>query len=87
VPRFYFDLHNGIGLVADEGGRELANLEVVRREALKGIRSVIAAEVVKGKLDLTGKITVHDGNGGEVLIIAFDEALSITGRWIPPEAD
>jgi hypothetical protein len=84
VPRFYFNFHNSVGFVADEEGRELRNLEAVRREALKGIRSVIAAEVEKGRLDLTGKMTIHDGNHAEVIVITFDEALTIKGRWIPP---
>ncbi len=79
--------HNGAGFVADEEGRELQDLEAVRREALKGIRSVIAAEVEKGRLDLTGKMTIHDGDHAEVLVILFDEALAISGRWIPPEHD
>ncbi len=87
MPRFYFNFHNGAGFVADEEGRELRDLETVRREALKGIRSVIAAEVEKGRLDLTGKMTIHDGNHAEVLVIPFDKALTISGQWIPPECD
>ncbi len=87
MPRFYFDLHNGAGFVADEEGRELRDLEAVRGEALKGIRSVIAAEVEKGTLDLTGKMTIHDADHAEVLVIPFDQALTISGRWIPPECD
>jgi hypothetical protein len=75
-----------VGFVADEEGRELPGLEAVEREALKGIRSVIAAEVEKGRLDLTGRMTVRDGDRAEILAIAFDEALTISGRWIPPEA-
>jgi hypothetical protein len=85
LPRFYFSFQNGAGLVADEEGRELRDLETVRREALKGIRSIVAAEVEKGRLDLTGKMTIRDGDQAEILVIAFDEALNITGRWIPPE--
>jgi hypothetical protein len=86
VPRFYFDLYNSVGLVTDEGGRELPDLAVVRREALKGIRSIIAADVQKGELDLTGNITIRDMNRAELLVIRFDEAVRIKGRWIPPEA-
>jgi len=86
MPHFHFDLHNGDGLVSDEEGRELPDMDVVRREALKGIRSVLSAEVEKGWLDLTGSMTIRDGSGAEVLVIPFAEALSIKGRWLPPGA-
>ena len=85
MPRYHFDFHNGVGFVPDAEGRELPNLEAVKREALKGIRSVIAAEVEKGTLDLTGKMTIRGEDQAEILVIAFDEALMIRGRWIPPE--
>ncbi len=87
MPRFYFNFQNGAGFVADEDGRELRDLETARREALKGIRCLIAAEVQKGRLDLTGKMTLHDGDRAEILVIPLDEALTISGRWIPPECD
>ncbi len=86
MPRYYFDFQNGAGFVPDEEGRELPDLEAVKRAALKGIRSVIAAEVEKGALDLTGTMTIRDGDHAEILVITFDEALTIRGRWIPPEA-
>jgi hypothetical protein len=84
VPRYHFDVQDGSGLVLDEEGRELANLEVARREAIKGIRSLISAEVKKGTLDLTGKLTLKDANGRTVIVLPFDEAVSITGRWLAP---
>jgi hypothetical protein len=85
VPRYHFDLHDGAGLVVDEEGRELPDLAAVRREAVKGIRSVVSAEVERGTLDLTGRLVVRDGGGAEVLVMTFDEALAIAGSWSPPE--
>ena len=85
MPRYHFDVQNGTGLVLDEEGRELANLGIARREAIKGIRSLISAEVQKGTLDLTGQLTLRDANGRTVILLRFDEAVSITGRWLAPE--
>ena len=85
MPRYHFDVQDGSGLVLDEEGRELANLEVVRREAIKGIRSLISAEVEKGTLDLSGQLTVRDATGRTVILVRFEEAVSITGSWLAPE--
>jgi hypothetical protein len=85
MPRYHFDLHDGVGLVLDEEGRELPDLAAVRREAVKGIRSVVSAEVGRGSLDLTGRLVVRDGGAAEVLAMTFDEALSIVGSWSPPD--
>ena len=85
MPRYHFDLHDGAGLVIDEEGRELPDLAAVRREAVKGIRSVISAEVGRGSLDLTGRLVVRDGSGAEALVMTFDEALAITGSWTAPD--
>ncbi|WP_114952039.1 DUF6894 family protein [Sphingosinicella terrae] len=86
MPHFFFDLHNGLGLVSNEEGRELPDLETARREAIKGIRSIISAEVEKGELDLTGRLVVRDGDGAETLVIPFHESLTIVGRWTAPAA-
>ena len=85
MPRYHFDVQNGASLVLDEEGRELANLEVARREAIKGIRSLISAEVEKGSLDLTGQLTLRDAEGRTVLVLPFAEAVSITGCWLAPK--
>ena len=76
MPRFHFDLYDRLGSMPDEEGRDLRDLEAARSEALKGVRSVIAAEVERGLLDLTGRMVVRDGDG-TVLTLAFHEALTI----------
>lgn len=83
VPRFHFDLYDRLGSMPDEEGRDLRDLDAARSEALKGVRSVIAAEVERGLLDLTGKMVVRDGDG-TVLTLAFHEALTINGLWNAP---
>jgi hypothetical protein len=77
VPLFYFHLHDRFGAVPDPDARELANLEVVRAQALKGARSIICEDVRDGCVDLTGRIDVYDGAGKLVLSLPFKEAVEL----------
>jgi hypothetical protein len=78
MPHYYFNLRNGLGLLEDKEGRELADLEAARAEGLKGARSLIAEEVTEGRLDLSGRIEIVDGDGRLLLAIPFGEAVAIT---------
>jgi hypothetical protein len=77
VPLFYFHLHDRFGAVPDPDARELAGLEVARAEALKGARSIICEDVLHGRVDLTGRIDVHDGAGKLVLSLPFKDAVEL----------
>jgi hypothetical protein len=74
--RYYFDIHNSIGFVEDEEGRDLPDLETARAEALKGIRSILGEDVQKGVVDLRGRLEIRDGDG-VILTIPFAEAIEI----------
>jgi hypothetical protein len=74
--RYYFDIHNSIGFVEDEEGRDLPDLETARTEALKGIRSILGEDVQKGVVDLQGRLEIRDGDG-VILTIPFAEAVEI----------
>lgn len=78
MPRYFFNVENGFGFVEDEEGRELPDLEAARAEALKGVRSILAEDVSKGRLDLDGRLDVKDEAGRVVLTISFAEAISLT---------
>jgi hypothetical protein len=78
MSRFFFHLHNGIGLIQDEYGRELPDLARVRAEAVKGIRSVVGDEVLNGRIDLRGRIEVVDEEGKVVATVTFEEAFETT---------
>ena len=75
--RYHFNIHNGIGFVEDEEGRELADLAAARAEGLKGIRSIVCEDVQKGIVDLDGRLEIRDGEGALVLTIPFGEAVEI----------
>jgi hypothetical protein len=77
--RYYFDIHNSIGLVEDEEGRDLPDLETARAEALKGIRSIVGEDLQKGVVDLCGRLEIRDEEGALVLTIPFAEAVEIRG--------
>ncbi len=77
MPRFYFHLHDRFGAVPDPDARELADLDMVRAQALKGARSIICEDVRDGLVDLTGRIDVYDGAGELVLSLPFKEAVEL----------
>jgi hypothetical protein len=78
MPRFFFHVHNAIGLIEDEYGRELPDLARVRAEAIKGIRSIIADEVLNGRIDLRGHVEILDERALAIMTISFEEAFEIT---------
>jgi hypothetical protein len=77
VPLFYFHLHDHEGAVPDPDARELADLEVVRAQAVKGARSIIREDVLYGRVDLRGRIDVYDDAGKLVLSLRFKDAVEL----------
>ena len=77
MPLYYFHVHNSVGFVEDEEGRELPGVAAARAEALKGIRSLIAEDVLRGHVDLRGKLEVADEAGRILLTIAFADAVAV----------
>ena len=77
MPLYRFNIHNGNGLTEDEEGRDLPDAGAARAEALNGIRSILAEDVLQGRLDLRGRIEVL-GEGRESLFtVSFADALRI----------
>ncbi len=77
MPRYYFNVHNSIGLVEDEEGRDFADLEAARAAALKGAREIIAEDAAQGVVDLRGRLEVIDEAGAVVLTLRFTEAVEV----------
>ena len=74
--RYHFNIHNGAGFTSDEEGLEFGDAEAARAEALKGARSLIAAEVLEGRLDLRGRIEVTGDDGSLLFTLLFAEAVN-----------
>ena len=77
MPRFHLKIFNGAGEAPDEEGQELANLAAARAEAIRGIRSLLAAELSEGKIDLGGRIEITDRDDRILQTIAFREAVTV----------
>lgn len=61
MPRFFFDVHDGVD-IHDEVGRELAGRDAVREEALSVAIKLLAAEAADSK-ETTLVLTVRDEAG------------------------
>lgn len=85
MPHYHFNLHNSVGFVEDEEGRDLSDLDAARQEGLDDIRSIVAEDVRHGRLDLCGRLEVVDGAGRLLLTLAFADALDISDApEVPP---
>lgn len=67
MPRFYFDMHDGVD-IRDEVGRDLADKAAVREEALDVAIKLLAAESADSK-ETTLVLTVRDEAGASPLTI------------------
>lgn len=77
MPRFHLNIFNGAGEAPDEEGQELADLAAARAEAIKGIRSLLAAEMSEGAIDLGGRIEIAEPGGRILATIPFGEAVEV----------
>ena len=78
MPRYYFNIDNSIGFVADEEGRELPDLAEARAEGLKGVRSILAEDVLNGRLDLKGRLEIANEEGEILATMSFADAVDIS---------
>lgn len=83
MARYHFHVLNGLGLTADDEGRELADLDIARDEAIKGARSIVSEEAKEGRVDLRGKIDVADPSGRVLLTVTFAEAVEVVAGELP----
>ena len=75
MPLYHFHLHNRIGFVPDEEGRELPDLKTARAEAVKAARALIADEVLHGHLELGSRLDVTDAAGAILFTLRFGDAV------------
>jgi hypothetical protein len=76
MAHYFFNVRNGLGNVDDDEGAELADIDAARNAAIKAIRSILASEVLDGRLDLNGHIEVTDLAGEAVLTVNYRDAIS-----------
>ena len=75
--RYFFHLRESGSLVLDEEGLDLVDLDAVAAAAIAGARSVIAGEVMSGRIPISAVIEVDDEHGRRVLDLPLRDAV----RW------
>jgi len=80
MTRFYLHLYEQGKVVPDGEGLERPDLASAMRAAASAARDVMAADVLNGRLDLSGRIEVVDDHGATVGVIAFADVLTVIGR-------
>jgi hypothetical protein len=80
VPRFYFHVCNGSGFTEDREGQELRDESAARKEAVRGLRDMTAAEMMRGEMNLGSFIEIEDENRNLLMTIEFDEAVRVSNE-------
>ena len=75
MPTYFFHIRGGALDAKDGEGLVLPDLAAARAEALRGARSLIAADVLEGRLNLIDRIEVEDEDGRLVLTLPFVAAV------------
>lgn len=59
MPLFYFHVYDGMLVAPGDEGLKLANIEAARDEAVRGARSLLSDEILKGLQGWSRTITAH----------------------------
>ena len=77
MPWFFFDLHNDMD-VLDEEGVELPDSDAALDHALGEARAMIQASVAEtGRIDLRHHIDIRDDNGRVVHVMHFEDVVTV----------
>lgn len=60
VPRFYLHVCNGSGFTEDEEGMEFSDPQYAYREAVRGLRDLMAGELIQGEINLGSFIEIEN---------------------------
>lgn len=77
MPRFHLNLFNDVGPVLDPDGMDFPDLATARSEAVRNIRSIMAEEVLRGRIDLQGRIEIAEPSGTVCATVRFAEAVEL----------
>ena len=77
MPRYFFDLHNDVDAL-DEEGVELRDANAAITHALYEARTMIQASVAEtGRIDLRHHIDVRDDAGEILHVLHFEDAVTV----------
>ena len=77
MPRYHLNLFDEQGPAPDDEGQDFEDLGSARDEAIRGIRSILADELLMGAITLGGRIEIADEDGRLLQTIDFSEAVEI----------
>ncbi len=80
MARFFFNLHECGRIFSDEEGAEMPDVAAARANAINEARQIMAAEVLQGRLCLACHIEVLDNARRPLLIVAFNDAVVVSGN-------
>jgi hypothetical protein len=66
MPKFYFHIRDDAGLIPDEEGMELPDIDAARKEAETGAREILA-DALRAHKEVDGKRIEIANQSGEVL--------------------
>lgn len=75
MPRFFFNVVSGAGMVIDPEGSVLATIDDARREAVQDARALMSQAVLSGNDISARKIHICDEQGALLLIVPFTETI------------
>lgn len=78
MPVFHLHIVTSDDLVPDKEGSVFPDLAAARDEAIRGARSLLSDEVLRGEMDLQQSIRIHDETGRHLVTVRFDEAVRLT---------
>ena len=77
MPLYYMHVCNGTGFVEDQEGTELPDLAAAQREAVKGLRDILAADLKEGEIKMTSFIEVEDEARTLLVTVTAEEVVKI----------
>jgi hypothetical protein len=87
MPLYYFHLVDGVDVLLDPEGIEIASAELIPGIVLREARSIISCDAAEGNVNLTYHIDVEDASGRVVHCLDFEDAVDVVrGIYVPPGA-
>ena len=78
MPTFFFHICDGAGFCEDEDGRDLPDLAAAKKEAIRGLRDLVAGDVQAGQLNLTSFVEIEDENHNLLATLFLEDVLRIS---------
>ena len=77
VPQYFLHLSDRLGRLDDPEGDDFRDVESAYLAAVDSARCLMAEDVRHGSFDAVGSIAIADASGRVMMVVRFDEAVSI----------